>query len=301
MIFDRLATIAERHYPKLVPVLRRAQLFVFPGVAHQFLRKDYTSEEITFAWEHFFLPFPVVAVEDPGSVVILWDETPGQQGMEAKRYFVEGLPLNAPEEAFQDGIPDRASRVKFPASAMHVNIGWIRGTDLDPKPETKFKSGFQCSLDLEFDADKTSLLAPVNSFLDRNPDRAIAVAAQNARAALEEVMHFNAPNRFVVEREPLRRDPRTKRVPRSDARSIYELMTVTEIRGKLRLPEPLHVPTGNGSKKAPHMRRAHFRKYPDDPERWPKAHGQVRMVPASWVGPSEAKVGRHYYRVRLDL
>jgi hypothetical protein len=137
-----------------------------------------------------------------------------------------------------------------------------------------------------------------------------AATLRNVAVAMEEVMLFNTPERFIVEdlspeafrageraraRKQRERDPKTKRILPSTERPIYVLLTPDEIR------ERFHFPTPTGGVKRAHERRRHLRTYPDDPARWPQAHGKVVVIPASWVGPSEVRVNKRRYRVMLDL
>ncbi len=49
-----------------------------------------------------------------------------------------------------------------------------------------------------------------------------------------------------------------------------------------------------------HERRGHWRRYRD--ERYSEeTRSRPQWIEATWVGPSEAEVGAHRYRVRLDL
>ena len=115
-------------------------------------------------------------------------------------------------------------------------------------------------------------------------------------AALEEVMFFNSPSRFIFEEAPAKTpNPKFARpVPRSPQRPLYTLLTPKEIRERLRLP-----PLQEGGPKTPHERRRHYRTLRS--EFFKHKQGQTIVIPACWVGPSEALHGAHRYKVRLDL
>ncbi|MFN8389887.1 MAG: hypothetical protein U0136_06330 [Bdellovibrionota bacterium] len=92
-LFDRLCQIAEQDLlPK--PVKERVQsayLFQFPGQAVDILPTvDFDSRENRkFIAEMFFLPFRVIAIEDPTSVIVFADEDPDAIGTQASRFFLE--------------------------------------------------------------------------------------------------------------------------------------------------------------------------------------------------------------------
>ena len=74
MIFDKLCTMAERHLPDFIPLLKKTKLFEFPGRGFELLRKEYDEETINFFRDEFFLPFQYMAVEDTASCVCLFDK-----------------------------------------------------------------------------------------------------------------------------------------------------------------------------------------------------------------------------------
>ena len=89
MLFDKLCGLAERHLPHLIPILDQAALFHFPGRPHEFLTAQRDQIDYDQANELFYLPFPVVALEDDASVCILMDSEEGQLGLEGRRHFVD--------------------------------------------------------------------------------------------------------------------------------------------------------------------------------------------------------------------
>lgn len=119
-------------------------------------------------------------------------------------------------------------------------------------------------------------------------------------ATVLDVLQINAPQRFIVEERNEALGPAKKgQIPRSDRRPLYRLLDKTQVRKIIRRPETLapdgpHVPI-----RTPHEKRGHFRQYPDDPERYPNAHGRVVWIKPSWVGPREAVEGRKRFRVIL--
>src|SRR4051794_2416218 len=103
MIFDTLCAIAENQLPTLVPLLKRAKLFDFPHAPHEILPKSFPPDEAAFYRENFFLPFPVICVEDKASAVVMWDDVEDAKGSRVTRRFIECTPLAANAEAYEDG------------------------------------------------------------------------------------------------------------------------------------------------------------------------------------------------------
>lgn len=125
---------------------------------------------------------------------------------------------------------------------------------------------------------------------------------RNALWAMEEMALVQTPKHFILEQSPLAGwSPFTKRlngagIPRSHERPLYTLLQPKEIRRRMGLPEP----TDDERRRAPrpHERRAHLRTL--RAERFVHKAGKTVPVKASWIGPSEARVGAHVYRVLLD-
>jgi hypothetical protein len=131
----------------------------------------------------------------------------------------------------------------------------------------------------------------------------------NVNTSLQEVFYFNSPDRFIVEECPIKAMQRWKKrkqrerrkhkgkrrvqVRREHERPVYTLLKPKEIRVKLGLPA-----LAAGGPRRPHERRRHYRTYRD--ERYVKMRNKTVVIPASWVGPSEATIGNRRYRILLD-
>lgn len=110
---------------------------------------------------------------------------------------------------------------------------------------------------------------------------------------------LNSPARFILEQTPKVVPPvAARKARRSYQRPTYTVLRPNEIRERMRLPSP--EVAEQGRKVAPHERRGHWRRYPDDPERFPQVHGRRVWVKPCWIGPSENSVGRTHYRVILE-
>jgi hypothetical protein len=120
--------------------------------------------------------------------------------------------------------------------------------------------------------------------------------------AIEQVMYFNTPDRFVLETQRVSKKQRPRkaskgRIPRSDERPVYTLLHPSEIRRVMGIGDPAS--DQSGRKVRPHERRRHFRTYTS--ERYKSARGTTVVIPATWIGPDQASVGNKRYRVCLDI
>lgn len=333
MLFDLLAALVDRHLPSARPFLHDARLFDFPIRPHEALPKDFTPEQVAFFSEHFFLPFHAVAAEDKASVVVLVDSEREQKGLAGRRYFVECVPCHDVDpEAWR---PEERELIRarlgpdsdLPPDTAVVSAGFIEGMHFGADHQFGFTgeigtailahpAAIMLSFNQERQRTEAYLKASDPAKHLRGESRAVeeeamrAATLRNVAVAMQEIMLVNTPERFIVEdlspeafraglraekRERRARDPKTTPVLRSPARPIYVLLKPDEIR------ERFHFPTPDGGLKRAHERRRHLRTYPDDPARWPQAHGRVVIVPATWVGPSEVKVNKRRYRVMLDV
>jgi hypothetical protein len=296
MIFDRLAMVAERHLPHLKPLLEQTHLFLFEGRAHEVLPKEHDQETIDFLAENFFLPFPVVAIEDSASCIILADTIPHQKGLSSRRNFIEVMPLDGStmgEFANSAEITEREKDTKWlPKGYVTITLGYIEQVSAQDGKSTSMS----VSLDAVFGADKDNLrhITPLMSTEDVNV--ATQETGRNIHTAYEEVMFFNTPNRFVVERTALNTKRAAKgRVQRAHARENYILLTPDEIRKTLGVSKE----SGTGKKVRVHERRRHYRKLTSD--HFKNKKGQTIVIPATWCGTSETTVGKTRYKVCLDI
>lgn len=315
MIFDMLARAVEKALPDFIPLLDQTKLFIFPGRAHEVL-SDEDDIDFAFMRENFFLPFRNIAVEDTASCILLWDEERGQRGLACTRYFLECNSFATSTSEYNDkrGLSDCPGLTKeeiammekrakeMPRGTIGVTMGKFNSIDV------VFRDGRHQFL---YDAEVTNayvigqngIALPARLFAPTEEDmnRITNGTVRNAGAAIQEVHYLNSPERFILEEMPEdyeRRRAKAKkagRVVRRCDRPTYTPLYPKQIRKKLRLP-----PLESGGPKRPHERRAHTRTYPDDPVRWPKAHGKTIVVPSSWIGPSTATIGKKRYRVLLD-
>mgnify|MGYP001159234819 CR=1 FL=1 len=300
MIYDLFASIVERHFKReLRHLLEKAKLFVFPGAAKDILPRSMDQEITRFLRENFVLPFPAVAVEDPSSCVILYDLEKGQKGIGTDRGYVECLPMTADSKSFREygAMPQYDQVVEdmkqsLPADAAIITVG--RLSVIETTPTAWLAHG-----EIEWQAvctKKVVLMSPEDLEPYRHMDEYIRPALVNAMTAIEEVLYFNTPNRFVLEETPTDGTQRGKvKIQRSHQRSKFTLLTPKEIR------ERLKISTAKDNRKSPaaHERRRHYRTL--RAERFKNMKGRTLVIPATWVGPAEATIGNRIYRVRLDI
>lgn len=297
MIFDQFANMAEHHWPEVIPLLQRARLFEFPADAHGTLPKTFESDTAELLSETFFLPFPVVAIEDPVSCVLLFDKVTDQQGLNTERYFAECLPLDYKHlSRAADAQPGDVEALRgLPEGTFQISFGRILefhcyGSDV---PDRKPMQLLGC-IDRSMVCTKRTVK---REFRDVQERTILEPVLRNVKTAFEEFFYFNTPNRFVVEREDIQRRPQPPhlKVTRASHRPRYVLLTPAEIR------ERIAPPTEVGDRKAPepHMRRRHYRRLTSD--RYKEARGKLLCIPATWVGPEEGVYRNSRYKVRVDL
>lgn len=310
-----MCSVVERQFPsaELKRYLRQAALFDFPQRGHETSKEgeratmaDYAMVGGTeFVMENFFLPFPVVAVEDTASVLIVIDKVPGQIGLNHERVFVEGFLMDTPPEEFGfDGhkFKDSKRNAAFPPGTCMVTVS--RFTEAQINPDNHDGLVYQSSLGFAFVADKKKLyMSPTQwktACLAAGDWRGMAhSAAVNAKTALEEIMYFNTPDRFVVRRhaqQPRKKKGKGPELLRSHERDQYILLRPQEIREKLGMPDE---PVRERRSPVPHARRRHFRTLRSD--RFKESRGKRIIVAASWVGPTEGEHDGRKYEVCLDL
>ena len=303
MLFDKLLGLAERHVPAICPILKDCKLFDFPHVPQDVLPKSLSAETREFFAHYFALPFPRVAVEDKASVIIVWDTSADAVGLGATRFFIECMGIE-PNPAMCDDArykEEYEAHVKNRGGNLIANKP-LAGTYIINMGEFALTSAMETQIVIEgrlfnsMAVNKKNGVVLTNMGMPKQDFELISRGAlKNVKTVIEELMVFNGPDRFIVEKSPVRRKPNRKKLARSQDRERYVLLTPTEIRQRL----AGSVESVEG--RIPHDRRRHVRMYPDDPERWPNMHGKAKVIPATWVGPHEGVKGNTRYRICLDL
>jgi hypothetical protein len=301
-LFDRLCRVSEDHFPALLPILRKAKLFRFPGKPHEILTQEHDITKVKAQLEHFFLPFDTTAVEDDATCTILLDTVGGQEGFTAPRHFVDCHMMFSDNDAFNDTPEMRAELVKYqrearergvPADTLIVTMGTLEECRPDETDPTRVWIAGSGSMAFAV-SKRCGMVIPPNKVAMST--ELTASALRHARCAVEEVLYFNQPARFVVERTPVKggRAPKHRTLERSYARPVYTLLTPKEICETMKITEP-----GHGTSKGGHWRRRHQRYLQSD--YYKNKQGQTLLIEAQWVGPETAEVDGHFYRVKLDL
>jgi hypothetical protein len=311
MIFDQAAGIIERHIPAVIKRMEQARVFLFDARAQDVLPKHSDVETVAMLHEHFFLPFPTMAVEDKATCTVLWDTEKDQEGLSGERGFLEIEPIDAWHvDAFVEGDdPEEAAAIKkviegYPEGSVLISEGRFGPVKLNPEGPIDFMgmvlwSALATKADGIIGVDIASRPKDQESLKLMTPP-----ILRNVNVGLQEVFYFNSPNRFIVEDSPLkaaerhrkrqaRKGKHKERIRRRHDRPTYTLLRPSEIRKRLNLP-PLEA---HGPKR-PHERRRHSRTYRDG--RYKAMKGKTVMIPATWVGDSEAVIGNHRYRILLD-
>lgn len=304
MIFDKFCGLVERHMTKYRPLLNEVKIFHFPAIPHEVLPKGL---DIKFFGENFFLPFQTIAIEDTASVVILHDKSVDTRGLYEERVFIECLPMDSDWRNYGDSqglsndVKDYYMRIgnKYKDSYI-ITVGRIQ---LIPK-ETTTKGYTAEGIVIESGLCSKDKYVSFNLLKPTEIDTSILVqsALRNACTAIEEVIYFNSPDRFVLESKPIKvkrekvPSDKLKKIPRSNDRPIYTLLKPKEIR------ERLGIRSSNitdGGTKEGHPRRRHFRTLRSD--FFKEKRGEQIIIPATWVGVSEVQRGNKLYRVMLEL
>jgi hypothetical protein len=332
MIFDTLCGIVEKNYPYLQHILRNAKLFEFPEVPHKVLPKQYT-EDPEWLEDSFFLPFPIVAVEDKASCVVLWDTIPKQTGTQIERGFIECLHLSTPLSHFRefsDGMelsPEMRelgrkqnclvsiggihSMKVFPGGREFIGNGYLKRADLASKRGMVVRNIVH-----EMEKIKVAIKNDRIRFKDYENEfdsEAITRAAlTNAYATVQEILHFNQPHKFILEESPLKTKKKQLKIPRSGQRPKYTLLTPRKIRERMGLKNP-------HNRKSPiiHERQRHYRwlsaeNYSKDKDGKPlpkktipigprkgQSYYKYVIIGPTWVGPSKNVYKNKHYKVIL--
>jgi len=302
--FNRLVRAAEhkRYRELLWDIAQEAKLFEFPE--DQAL--DLTEDALRFFKGDFYLPFPVVAIDDEFSCVVLIDLEPNQIGCHQKRRFIEVCPLGQNVRRgrlFTGQLPPGRRRIleqmadvdtsAYPEDLCYIVGGHVWG--VAPKEDVHEINGdVQWCIMLENGRYRDSFSDPMMQRLMRfSRDEYIS----NAWVAMKEVATFCSPDFFVLKESPqVRPKQRKGKLLRKHERDIYTLLRPREIRQRMGLPEP--VSTDRKSPR-PHERRRHIRVYKS--ERYKKMRGKKQIIPATWVGPSESVHKGKRYKVMLDM
>ncbi len=308
MLFDKLCGLAERHIPALIPTLQQAALFHFPGRPHDFLPQLKDQIDYDQANELFYLPFPVVALEDDASVVILMDSENGQLGLQGRRYFLDMMSTSSDTGNYnwtasgtgfrqEDAAVAQQEFVEHFNSPYVINCGYLEDMRYQSGTGRMISHGMVTS---SYILNKKEFIAKYDQDDIRElPQNMVNDILRNPVTAHEELIMLTNPKYFILEEAPvkeLKQKKNSKKVPRSHQRPLFTYLKPTDIRQKLGLEHPAPDRTRNSP--VPHERRRHLRRL-----RKESGYKEDKVVPvkASWIGTSEKVVKGRKYKVRLDL
>lgn len=318
MIFDKLCGVAERHLPFIVPFLKDAKIFEFKGIPHHILPtlfEEKTSEQIDDMCNSFFMPYQTIVVEDGASCILLHDAYTDTIGLDHERFFIEAtFPKNSSDEFYDNKFMTKEKRdeirSQLDAKLITVIFGLHQIKQWDKKSfgtSGELRGAMICDKKQALDVDLFRQLSYDES---KNLQEGTLI---NISTAIQEIMFFNQPDKFILERRHIKQKKSIKdRIPRSHQRPIYTILHPAKIR------RTMNVHHKAGKSPVAHERRRHVRylshpmyakdkdgymieskMIPNGPRRG-EPYYKKTVVPASWIGPSEAVVGNKRYRVILD-
>lgn len=129
MIFDALRQIASNWLAEIKPFVDTATLLHLPVTPHQVLPRQQDLETMSEVSINFRLPYPITAVEDNVSCVVLIDPSPDLKGLDEQRLFIDCMPLHADPQHFSDPAAVQALcdslEVTLPAGVYGISMGMI--------------------------------------------------------------------------------------------------------------------------------------------------------------------------------
>jgi hypothetical protein len=314
MIFDKLCGVVERHFPDFKKMMIKAKLFQFEGIPHHILPtlfEDKTEEEVNDICNGFFLPYEVTAIEDGASCIVIVDEAPDTIGVDRPRFYLEAMiPKNQNEYFdFKVSKPD----FEFIEEMQRENVLIINYGVGRIKQWTKTQFGTTGKLYGALAANKKRIV--LKDVLKRLDSEHIQKSClQNYVAAVQEIMFFNQPDKFILERRHVKsKSVKYGRIARTNQRPMYTILHPAKIRKKLNITSAKRGHIEQGHDRRRHIRYLSHEIYskddngaeiepkviPNGPRRG-EFYYKKTVVPATWVGPHEAVVGNKRYKVILD-
>ena len=307
MIFDKFCAIVERHLPSFERIARETKVFLFDQPAHAIKPGDSKPED----FENFTLPFPCVVMEDPATAVLLLDTEENQVGMFGMRRFVDIVPAFGDDSMFKNKEIEVSDAERKEMEAALREKGWDDSTLIMTFGDISMGTPQEKRIELLGGASRLMIASKSKVFVEQPltsadsadflTSNATMTGAKNAIAAIEELISIYTHKHFVLETAPVNPKLHPKKIPRVHQRPSYTILDARTIRkkmGTLEQHEQLLEEGRTRNSPIPHERRRHPRKltvasgYKED---------KTIIIPAMWIGQSEAKVGNKVYKVRLDI
>lgn len=282
MLFDKFLKLVETHFPEYYKIAEDAKLFIFDVVPHQDLPKSLPT---WFDSDLFSLPFPVTAVEDKASLLLLVGEG---LGLGRKRRVIELISSKTDLSNFAD------DENKKKAAAMA-----FQGEEVILLTESIVEDFNMVDTSITGRVTLEKVIYIQGSEIDRldlktTPEherhRLWTSASQNIAACMQELIELAHPKYFIMETRPVK-EPKKKKLIRTQDRPIYTLVTAKEFRKRTQMAEP------TGRKIGGHERRAHPRRYSTEGGFYKT--DKVITIAANWIGPHEKTIKNKVYRVLL--
>lgn len=306
-MWNRLCKLIEKNkLASLQQILSPARLFVFDKPAQEFLPTEFTPE-MEKAVETVRLPFPCIAIEDPGGLVAIVDNpdaTEAPVGLNQPRVFIEYMTSGTDSSVYDPRVMARnaAQGVKpfledygeridqMAPGADIIFVGKLSDVSWDTR-------GLKATIEVihfySFLNDELEHYFGGDTLEDMKEK--LGEVIPNWSCALQELVYFMHPKNFILETKPKKIRKPGKKTPRKHERSIY---TVLEP-GVIRETMGLSCPAAEGGERTAHERRGHNRALRH--ERYGESRGKTIWIQPTWIGPSEAVVGNKKYKVRLDI
>lgn len=300
--------------------VKLARLFDFDLAPTQAL-DGMAPEEVGEAAYNLVLPFPVVAVQDRVSCVIVWDLQVGAVGSDIERGVLEVVDLwnygvaGAFRQSTQDPPGTQEAfdehtqwvRSNFTPQNSPIGLRWGVGGTGWAAGVKKWAPKYRCESALIIDRKSGQVTDLVKAY---GSDQRLQVDfTRSALTAIEELTRLSRPHTFILEDRP----PEPKqRKHASDYRLAaerprYAVLEPDVIRKRTGMVSPVPEKRGRTIReRRAHIRREHDRVKQDEEYWGPEEVGKVMhvrraYVRAIWNGDFEAEKEGHKYRVILDL
>lgn len=319
MLFDLFIQHRDMFPPKFRTYVQRARLFQFDLMPTETMC-GFSTDLIDGLSYDFFLPFPVVAVEDKVSCVIVADIEKESIGLNVPRIFMEVAPLvnytkdgayKLQSTATDDEITKDKERRDMLAKHMqegtaypHVvrygftHIEW--STEYKKwKAYSKLGGSFIIRKDGIYDMTKIPTL---------KMDDIVDDFCRACVTAYEELIHLSSPQKFILMTMNKSNDNKQHiKYKLARERPLYTVLTPQQIRKIIKKDEPIPEHDKQGRvilERRAHIRREHTRTLKN--EKFKDKIGQVinvkrAFVPAIWRGEYEHEDSINRYRVLLDI
>jgi hypothetical protein len=310
----------KNHIPeKFRQYINRAKLFAFDMYPTETL-EGIDLEEIQDLVFNFCLPFPVVAVEDKTSCVILWDTIKNSVGIEFRRGMMEIVDtknytneksFKASSQDLENGFTDEQHRESceemekifgkgnFPMvfRCGYSQLNWDEGL----KKWSGRSELEECKYILS-DGKEMDLLR--SSFYDRKlKDGMDQDFGRGTITAYEELIRMSAIKSFILEKKPIKKNKKNKYLY-SYEKPIYTTVSPKHARSIMGIKKSKEESEKQIKERRAHIRREHERHLTSP--KFTRKQGQTikvkrTYVPSIWSGDSENIVGKHHYKVLLDM